>query len=829
MQKFSVTPIGTCRVHIPLKQALSKYPIFLNVEGVYGYTHTSAEALQQLRYLQGEKSFPAEVRPLVFRNDETTSEATGNWRPSDLHVVEISSSRKIRVRDDSVQLNYIYRYFSDFFASDRRTQRFWSLVKAGQRADLGQFLRAEPAYRFMSAEDRSLLTSLRMEEQDFASVKADMAEIADRLGRDAVVFMTHVDARTPDGATIPRRERLINWVKLAAAQLGVPCFDPTPLMEAFGPERALENGGLDLTHFTQAFCDRVYGELHRLHVAPRMELKPELIGWEDDAARHHLIADNVEALIRHGEFMSGVRRLHAELRKEPAAGPLLQLRGTVLAQLGDFDGAVRDLQPLDRSSVLSLDGRMALLEAYTATEDWAQALELAEALLGDEHENGAIYIAAAEASEGLGRPELALGYWKRAFRGDRSNSHPALRALTLLSQLGETEHFRIWREEVLEHGGSGLTGASDIAGWALEHRDEELFAKVFGVILELDAPFGETLLDGLFSAGMFGAAADCLEQLGRTTARGSDSARRIAIHAGEIAAKLFDQGAFTPAYRLAAAAARIRPGGAAARAQRASLLHFRQALRDAHSRQDYPAVAAIGQEAGDVILAAPDAALLVALSLHKLGQDSSALDLLLKMREGDSHNPAVLRWAGRIAAGLGRYEVALPAYSALHRSPLPAAAKFREEAGRFLETADRRALRQLRAVVESGEFGAALQLAELLRPEVRDQAGLAGEVERLNRRLRTRLRENEKEGGDEEDRAEILSLLLRLSPDDAAILRRSALEAMRKMRFAEAAKLWSRLNEVVPGVESSARNLERCRVLAARAEKASSVRLEPVG
>ena len=57
VNKLSVTPIGTCRINNPLKQAQSKYPISLNTKRVYGFTHTSDEALQQLRYLQGDKVF----------------------------------------------------------------------------------------------------------------------------------------------------------------------------------------------------------------------------------------------------------------------------------------------------------------------------------------------------------------------------------------------------------------------------------------------------------------------------------------------------------------------------------------------------------------------------------------------------------------------------------------------------------------------------------------------------------------------------------------------------------------------------------------------------
>jgi tetratricopeptide (TPR) repeat protein len=820
VQKLSVTPIGTCRINNPLRQAQSKYPIFLNTTGIYGFTHTSDEALQQLRFLQGDKIFQEQVRPIVFRAEAGHGSGADRWQPSDLQIVEISSAKKITSGDDSVQINYLYRHFADFFSSGSRTQRFWSLVKRRAMAELADFLETEPAYQMMTAEDRSLLTSLGMEQQDFASIKADMAEMVERLGRDALLFVTHVNARTPDGSTIPPREKVIHWVKLAAEQLDVPCFDPTDAMAAFGQERALEHGGLDLTHFTQAFSDRVYAEIHREHVGRMMELRPELAGEQDSAARQHLLADNIEALMRFDDFLVGTRRLYAALRKEPDAIPLIQLRGKILAQTGDFEGAVRDLENLDRSSSLSPEGRIALLEAYAGTEAWARAIELADELLGEEYESGVIYTCAATACERTGQLEAALGHWKQAFRHDRSDLNAALRTLALLSQLDQGDQLKAWREEVLEHSRSSTNGAFEIARWALEHRDEELFAKVFGAICEQDLHRAENLFDRLIPEDLFKAAAACLRILAgfknETVARQLD---KVAARSSKVAAELLADGLFNPAYDLADAAAQIRQDGIALRTRRAAMAHYRGIIREAYGRQDYPAVVEAWAAASDIVLHATDAALLAAVSLHKLERNADALELLLRIHDREPGNAAVLRWSGRIASLLSRYGTALPMYAALRQSQDPAAEKYRAEIARFFETAERRALKQLRSAIVDGQFALALDLAELLEPDIEDRDRLHSEVERLNRLLRIKLREIENGNSDDENRERVLLMLLRIKPDDAAILRRLALELMRQVRFQEAAELWSRLDRLSPGTETNMRNLEKCRILAARQHK----------
>ena len=51
--------------------------------------------------------------------------------------------------------------------------------------------------------------NLQIEPQTFKAIKSDMAEIAERLGRDKVLFVTHVNATTPDEEVIPTRDRLI--------------------------------------------------------------------------------------------------------------------------------------------------------------------------------------------------------------------------------------------------------------------------------------------------------------------------------------------------------------------------------------------------------------------------------------------------------------------------------------------------------------------------------------------------------------------------------------------------------------------------------------------
>jgi tetratricopeptide (TPR) repeat protein len=319
---------------------------------------------------------------------------------------------------------------------------------------------------------------------------------------------------------------------------------------------------------------------------------------------------------------------------------------------------------------------------------------------------------------------------------------------------------------------------------------------------------------------MLKAAASCLRTFAgfknETVARQLD---KVATRSSKVAAELLAGGLFGPAYDLADAASQIRPDAIATRTRRAALVHYRSIIREAYARQDYSAVVEAWTDASEIILHATDAALLVAVSLHKMERNAEALEILLSVHDREPANATVLRWSGRIASLMSRYGIALPMYAALRHSEEPAAEKYRAEVVRFFETVERRALKQLRGAIIDGQFALALDLADLLESDIEDRDRLQGEVERLNRLLRVKLREIENGMSEDESRERVLLMLLRIKPDDAAILRRLALELMRQVRFQEAAELWTRLDRLAPAIETNMRNLEKCRILAARQHK----------
>ena len=829
MTNLRITPIGTCRIHTPLKRGSLRYPIDLELGRNYGFVHTAAEALQLIRFLHGEIDIPAEVAPLVVNGGEIAEYQAQSWSPADLHVIEISSAKRLVCGDHAVQINYVSKQFADFFANRERSRNFWSLIRKGHQRELFDFLKEEQTFLLLSRADRELLRSLRVEQQSFRAIKTEMAEIVERVGADKLMFVTHVNAKTPNDELIAGRDRLIRWVKLAGEQMGVKVFDPTAAMQDAKQELALEKGGLDLTHYTPTFSDRIYDELHRFHIAGLMGAAANGEATNSEGDQEVAAAARFEAMLQSGNFLETAREVHAALTRFPDSLPLIELRGFIRAKTGDYPGAVEDLSRRTDDKALSQPSRSALLTALTAVEDYQRALTVAANLIADEYADSELFASASKAAEQVGDPRLAIDYAKQAFRLDRSDLSQALRALRLLKLHGNEAQIALWRQELLENLEGSSTGAFDLCQWALENRDEPLFVAVLPGVGDKSAIVD--LVEDAFRAGLYGAVADSVATLVRIGRLAPNIAKRRAALIEEILDKgseLFESGKAASAYRCAKAlAALAETPQSQLRTSRLSLIadrliiqwirDIRQQLREAEA-EGPASVMKVAERLGDLVKTDASIVVTVARALNELGRAAEALRLLRSADEEVTRDKIFRRWTGRIAVQAEEYAIALEMFGSLRDdSSIPAT--LRTEAERILSAIEGRSLRQLRNLIMADEFDDALGLAGAITRRTGDDERVQRELARMYKRLRSLVVEIEKgdSEADEDELERVLRFIAKIRPDDQSMLRRLALELMRQFRFAEAAEVWNRIKLLAPDNESASRALSRCEALARRA------------
>ncbi len=841
MSKLRITPVGTCRIHSPLRRAILRYPVELDLARNYGFVHTSSEALQMVRFLQGEKHFGTEALPYIVRNPADLPELQAQrWDGTDLALVEISSAKSIRLGDDFVQINYLTKEFADFFSNPQRARTYWSLAKLTDRGRLINFVREECEALGLPQARQDILLRLQPEQQAFKSIMADMDEIAERVGRDRILFVTHVNAVGPDDNVIPSRDRLIRWVTLAAEKLGLPVYDPTPAMQEFGQERALEKGGLDLTHYTPVFFDRIYDDLHRSFVGAQVQAKVGGSGVAESDNHTAMIAANFEAMLELGDFFAAARDVHAALDQAPDAPALLGLRGLIRARVGDYRRAAEDFAKIKDEATLSHPMQVAHLQTLNALGDYRGALAIAERLFAEEFASADLYSGAASAAEKTGNPDLAITYAKQAFRSDPSDLAVALKALQLLIAQGREEEAASWRREVRENSSGTSSRAFEVCTWAVHNRDPDLFAASLRSVAKADKGGTVDLLEDAFAAGLYKAVAGSvpsLVALGRVSR--SLAERRVTLldRLLETGSQLLNKGDVEGAWSIARAMAglegasnsqlQVRALAAAGkRLGQAVVAAVRELHRTALAEGRLDEVGQLAGSWGEIIAADPITAVTAARGLSQRGQNEQALALLKAALVHSPDNITLLRFAGRLAHRTDDMLTATRSYGRLRRDFVQQKPQLAPEIESFFKRAPVLGARQLRNLTLAGRLSEAVELAELLTAELPPSERLELEVNRMYRALRIRLREIDGGEGSLEGREQLLRKLVRVRPDDQQMLRRLAVELMRQFRFAEAADVWGRLLALDPANEAAERSHLRCQTLAARGQHSAELQLE---
>ena len=249
-----VTPVGSCRIATPLRLAAEAYGFTYNRGRSFGFTHSSAESVQQVRFMAGEIDPPASVWPFLSQlsQDAISSEKHPD---SDVYVVEICSAKELRIDEFVIQLNYLVRRYPVFFGDIGRRGAFWQLTEKGDQAALDAFLAAEWSADDEQRTESDFLRQISLHMATVEDLERDMRWLVNRLPR--VVFVTHVDALRSDGTPIRARSTVIGNVEAVARRLNVPVFNPTGAMLDWGQAGALEPDSPSLAHYTDDFSARI--------------------------------------------------------------------------------------------------------------------------------------------------------------------------------------------------------------------------------------------------------------------------------------------------------------------------------------------------------------------------------------------------------------------------------------------------------------------------------------------------------------------------------------------------------------------------------------------
>jgi len=824
MADFTVTPIGTCRIHTPLRSTAARYPIKLQLGRNYGFVHTSTEALQQARFMYDQCDIPADIQRLIFRPSSVGKARSATHKPASLYMVEISSRKLLTLDGHPIQSNYLSRHFSELFADHGRSKMFWALAIAEKLAERRALLDQEPAFNSLPVQDRELLARILKRDLSDEEIEAEMRQIAELLGKDKVVFVTHIDALTADNAPIESRQHLIRTVTEAAARIGVASYDPTPSMNRLGQADAMEEGGLDLTHYTDRFSNRLGAEWFKTYMRPQMSaslpapIAANLAAEED--------ADRIERAWESGELREASQRVRDVLRRHPGLPEHVVLLARLQSELGAYEEAISLLESADAVMATGSKAEQILMRSHYKLGHYELAYSLSSDLLGDESESPEIVGVAAACAAQLGYSNEALSNWKRLFRISSPNQASALEAAdTVLSMLqagGDMEAVLRWVNEVR------ATLPSHGRGFAVLWRDK-LMAN------------DRTGLRSLASESPELADADALELVQEASWRGctaAAAAAALATSSGLVNSEQEDIRSWLQTQsqawasegaqaleegRLRDAAERISAYRmldldtlSGARAQRAFERAIRLAVRAALLAGNHKEVIELTDIALDAHVDFPELDTMRGRAADALGDSRTAMRHLGRAVSDESAQFSTKLYFARVAFNGGWFGEAIDAYKAVLAHP-SADQNAKEEAERQLGRLGPRSIRAARQTLNDGDYRAAWDLLDRVAQSWPQMPEVAHEKRRILGVLYAKVRALEPSSTSE--RLAVGEKILELVSDDVIGLRTAAVGAMRLHLFERALPYWQLLKQGSNKPEQFDNYIQRCEVWIERANR----------
>lgn len=805
---IKIAPVGTCRIHTPLRRAALHYPFKLDLRRNYGFVHTSTEVLQQLDLILGGPPVPQALWPLIYRPNSSLASLTGDVADPDFFFIEISSTKLVTVHDVPIQMNYVNRYFHEFFSNRKNARQFWSLSDEADADERREWLGSHAKFLKLSGEGQELLSSIRMRHLSAEEVEADMKQIAERVGKDKCLFITHVDALAPDGTPVVSRKKLVATVKTAAENLSLRYYDPTAHMEAFGQVNAMERDGLDLTHFTLPFYDFLGGYWFETYLQDiDGGVEPGLI---DQVKSHQDEVAHLRDLLDQGHLIEVSQTLQEISRNGEPTEHHHRLLAKLCFSLGDYAQVRSTLKRIDAESGMNEEDDIVLISAYMAEQSYEDALAFGKSLIANERENDAILIICADAAQALGQDADAI-FYLQTLLGLGSNSEKAQHSLlNLLLKASEFEDATKTAEEILEDRPDDQDALRALWHIALTLRSPAELQSLLASAMHLDPQDLVSFVKSSDNAGYPAVSAALLqirpERLSAPTqeAAVANALREIWVLKGNNALECGD---IFEAAKYLGAAIKITPKPSAANALARQLRdRFRTETREAFADKDYSRVLKLAPLAEDHEIDFSGFDKIVGRAAAELEEYKVALPYFRSVAEKD-HSAASLLKLARIAAKAEDYGLTFRSCNTVVHD-IDASAAEKSAAQKLMKSMFSRAIRKVRDASDNGRIDEAWELLKFLALDGSHTDRIATERARVVRQARRDFKALD--SADTAVRSAYANLILKLDPTDASVRRAAAKTAMLLQNFAEARAHWQILAqqvEMTPQIEAA---MERC-------------------
>lgn len=810
---IKITPIGSCRIHNPLKKFHTKSYLQLNSTDIYGFTHTSAEALQQLKYLQGDYLPSTEIHPILsarlrFNKNELNKKSLS----SDLYFVEISSAKTVMVENEYVQMNYVNVYFSEFFLEPSRAKKFWFLAARSERDELINFLKEVPCYQAYSKEKQALLSKLSVKQMTEDALKEDMLEICQRIKN--VVFITHCNVKLPDMTSIGSRENWIKTIEKVGKEIGCKIYNPTHLMMSLGQAVALLKNGLDTTHYTSIFERQIYNDLHRLYIEPVLFIEPLLsklyLNEEDDKNLPSDELSHIEHLYSQGELVPVLQQLNNLMRKYPNYSKAKEFFGRVLYHLNDYERAIENFTYLDENHELSNEGRLFLIKCYFKLKHFKDVLNNTDLLFEEEFYEPEVIKLSAMASQALGNSNRASVYWEQLYKFEQFKLEAASQQALLFEQNSDFDNAIKWINLALEINPTDTNLRTALTRMFATVADE----KTLELLIEKISPVSEeeiiSIVRTALNHNFILSAAKCLckaQELWPTNPYIKKTITGVTAEWLELIKNINLKNS-TPDLWLTylRALLLIQPRhNSAIRVQREYIVNQRSELKAAYKNSDYDKAILAGVNISFLDSNFPGISLLIGRSLFAKENYADALDWLIKATTLDKTDKN--GWLLRAKAALKAHDFhkALVTIQTM-KSNFDALEFQSVEIQNTIKLVLKESLKEVNNLLQKDELEQAWQINEALQAISFDDK----KILKINTLILRKMSEQLRDAESSEMQIKLAKLIYEKDSNHIQALRILALALMKQKKLEESLSYWEKLCILSPEITSYKMQAQKC-------------------
>lgn len=804
---IKITALGSCRLHNPLKKFNSFPYLQLNAADIYGFVHTSSEALQQLRYLEGDYLPSASIQPILSSRLRFNKTKLQQKSPvSDLYFVEISSAKTVMVENEFVQMNYIYVYFSEFFLDANRTKKFWSLAALPDREELLQFLKADPIYNTYPKEKQVLLSKISVKHMSEEELKQDIIAINQKVKN--VVFVTHCNVKLPDMTYISSREKWIKTIEKVCKEVGCKVYNPTHLMMVLGQSASLQKNGLDSTHYTSLFEKQIFNDLHRLYIEPLLSsayIKEEM-DENSQASTQELV--QLEQLYQQGELITTFQLLNNFVRKYPKNVMAKDLFGRVSYNLNDFERAIENFNVVDSHQELSNENRLYLIKSYFNLKNFKEVLNHADLLFEEEFYEPEVIKLSAMAAQALGESVKASIYWEQLYKFENFKLEAASHQALLFEQENDFEKAIQWINLALEISPKDANLRIALSRMLATVTDEKsldlLIDRFFPNSDEEVLSLTRTALNHQFIL----SAAKSLNKASVLWPNNTNIKKMITKTSAEWIEVIIssDLSVKDPEQwiKYLKSILLIQPRqNAAIRIRRDYILNQRLELKSAYQNQDYEKAIAVGMRIFFLDPEFSGISLLIARSFYAQRNYIQALEWLIKTTTLESHNKNAWILRAKTALKSSNFLEALTTIQEIKSyfkgTDFP-------EIKAIISLVVKESAKQINIQIRKGDLELAWKINTLLLNEAPTETKYLNASTLILRKMSEHLKEAESA----EIQIKLARSIYEKDPDNIHALRVLAISLMKQKKLDESLSYWEKLCILSPEINSYKMQVQKC-------------------